>query len=230
MPARPPRTGRSTKAISRHSDREIALHRKGGYLLLRDGREPLDRPPQSLWQRHGRSPSQPVLRRANVRPSARGVVLWQGQIDDIWRRAHERPEGVDQLQDADFLRVAQVEDLSAKPVTGRKPVDPIYEVGDEAEAAGLPPIAVYRQRHPGRRTGDELQDDTTVAPAHARTVRVEDPGDAHIQTARALVRHGQSLGEALGLVVHAARSDRVDVPPIRLGLWVDMRIAVDLAG
>ncbi len=43
-------------------------------------------------------------------------------------------------------------------------------------------------------------------------------------------RHGERLGEALGLVVDTARPDRVDVAPVRLGLGVHDGIAVDLTG
>ena len=46
----------------------------------------------------------------------------------------------------------------------------------------------------------------------------------------AVVGHRHRLGEALGLVVHAARADRVDVAPVRLRLRVHLRVAVDLAG
>ncbi len=45
-----------------------------------------------------------------------------------------------------------------------------------------------------------------------------------------MVSHGQRLGEPLGLVVDAARPDRVDVTPVGLGLRVHLGIAVDLAG
>jgi hypothetical protein len=46
----------------------------------------------------------------------------------------------------------------------------------------------------------------------------------------ALVGHGERLGEALGLIVDAARADRVDVAPVRLRLGMDLWVAVDLAG
>ena len=46
----------------------------------------------------------------------------------------------------------------------------------------------------------------------------------------AVVGHGHGFGEALGLVVDAARADRVDVAPVALGLRVDQRVAVDLGG
>ena len=56
-----------------------------------------------------------------------------------------------------------------------------------------------------------------------RTMRVSTPCDA-------VVGHRHGLGEALGLVVDAARPDRVDVAPVVLALRVHERIAVDLRG
>ena len=46
----------------------------------------------------------------------------------------------------------------------------------------------------------------------------------------AAVGHRQRLGEALRLVVDAARADRVDVAPVRLRLRVHRRVAVHLRG
>ena len=44
-----------------------------------------------------------------------------------------------------------------------------------------------------------------------------------------MVRHGERLGVALCFVVDPARADRIHVAPVRLGLRVDLRVAVDLA-
>ncbi len=46
----------------------------------------------------------------------------------------------------------------------------------------------------------------------------------------AVVGHRHRLGEALRLVVHTARSDRIDVSPVGLGLRVDLGVSVHLAG
>ena len=51
-----------------------------------------------------------------------------------------------------------------------------------------------------------------------------------VEAVVAVVRHGHGLGEALGLVVDAPGADRVDVAPVGLGLRVDERVAVHLAG
>ena len=64
---------------------------------------------------------------------------------------------------------------------------------------------------------------------HARAVGVEDADDAGVEAVEPVVRHRHGLGEALGLVVHAAGADRVDVAPVGLGLRVDLGVAVDLA-
>ncbi len=45
-----------------------------------------------------------------------------------------------------------------------------------------------------------------------------------------MVGHGHRLGEALGLVVDPPRSDGIHTSPVRLGLWMDLRIAVHLRG
>ena len=65
---------------------------------------------------------------------------------------------------------------------------------------------------------------------HARPVGVEDPGDLDRQTVLAVIVEEQGFGAALALVVAGARPDRVDVAPIALGLRVDLRVAIDLAG
>ena len=48
--------------------------------------------------------------------------------------------------------------------------------------------------------------------------------------ALAVVGHRAGLAEPLGLVVHAPQADRVHVAPVALGLGVDGRVAVALAG
>src|SRR6266478_1687124 len=47
-------------------------------------REPSDRPPQSLPEGPGRGPPEPGLGFPNVRAPARGIILGQGPVDDVW--------------------------------------------------------------------------------------------------------------------------------------------------
>jgi hypothetical protein len=103
------------------------------------------------------------------------------------------------------------------------------QVGDVAEAARLAAAAVHGDRLVGDRLAQERRHGAAVEGAHARAVRVEDAHDRGVDALLAVVRHRHRLGVALGLVVDAARADRVDVAPVLLGLRVDLRVAVDLA-
>lgn len=43
-----------------------------------------------------------------------------------------------------------------------------------------------------------------------------------------LIRVHQRLSDAFAFIVARSRSDRIDVAPVALGLWMDLRISVDL--
>ena len=101
---------------------------------------------------------------------------------------------------------------------------------DVTEAARLGAVAEDGERPVGERLAQEGGDRAAVVGAHARAVGVEDAHDRRVDALLAVVGHRQRLGVALGLVVDAARADRVDVAPVGLGLRVYLRIAVDLAG
>ena len=105
------------------------------------------------------------------------------------------------------------------------------------------------------RLDDKVGDDAAVVSRHARAVRVEDAGDAHVDLVLSLVAVRQrfcfsrvvvirGLGSSvdpmhrrrqatirtchtLALVVAGADADRVDVAPVRLVLRVHLRVAVD---
>ena len=64
---------------------------------------------------------------------------------------------------------------------------------------------------------------------HARAVGVEDARDLDLELVLAMIVEEQRLGAALALVVAGARTDRIDVAPVVLGLRVHRGIAVDLA-
>ena len=106
---------------------------------------------------------------------------------------------------------------------------PADQVVDVAERARLAAVAEDRDRPVLQRLAQERRDRAAVVRAHPRAVGVEDPDDRRVDALLAVVGHRQRLGVALGLVVDAARADRVDVAPVVLGLRVDLRVAVDLA-
>ena len=77
---------------------------------------------------------------------------------------------------------------------------------------------------------DEIGHHAPVIHVHIGAIGVEDAHHARVQAVKAVVSHGQGFGEALGLIVHRAGADRVDMAPIALDLGVFQGIAVDLAG
>ena len=76
----------------------------------------------------------------------------------------------------------------------------------------------------------EVRQGPAVVQAHARAVGVEDTHDPRLELVVPVVGHGDGLGKALGLVVHRAGPDGVDVPPVGLLLRVHLRVAVDFGG
>src|SRR4029450_7288755 len=104
------------------------------------------------------------------------------------------------------------------------------EVSDGAERARLAAVAENRDVLAAQRLAHEGGDRAAVLDAHARAVGVEDPHDARLELVVAVVGHGDGLGEALGLVVDAARPDRVDVAPVVLALRWPERVPVSLGG
>ncbi len=92
------------------------------------------------------------------------------------------------------------------------------------------PVAVHRERLPAQRLEQEVRDRAAVVEPHARAERVEDPRDLRVDAVHPVVGHRHRLGEALGLVVDAARADRIHVAPVALRLRMHERIAVHLGG
>ncbi len=106
---------------------------------------------------------------------------------------------------------------------------PRISVVHVAEGARLRAVAEHRQRLARERLLEKRDRRTPVVAPHARAVRVEDAGDPRVHALLGVVGHRQRLRIALGLVVHAARADRVHVAPVALRLRMHLRVAVDLA-
>ena len=174
--------------------------------------------------------SQPSSSRARVMSGWRtfGSSIGQRLVDDLRARAGHLDDRLGQLQQRELVGVADVDRVVLAGLGQRD--DARDEVVDVAEAARLRAVAEDRDRPVGERLAQEGRDGAPVVRAHPRAVGVEDPHDRRVDALLAVVGHRQRLGVALGLVVDAARADRVDVAPVGLGLRVDLRVAVDLAG
>src|SRR5205085_4004903 len=99
-----------------------------------------------------------------------------------------------------------------------------------AEGAGLLPFAEDGEGLVLEGLADEGDDDAAVVRVHAGAVGVEDADDARVDLALAVVGYRAGLGEALGLVVHGAEADVVDVASVILALGVDRGVAVAFGG
>ena len=120
------------------------------------------------------------------------------------------------------------------PVTssGRfhQPHERVDHVVDVTERTRLPAVAEDRDRLVAQRLDDESGDHAAVGRMHVGAVGVEDARDLDPQPVLAVIVEEQRLGAALSLVVAGALADRVDAPPVVLGLRMHLGVAVDLAG
>ena len=156
-----------------------------------------------------------------------GSFAGSASIDDATFGSGQGDHLFGQLEQRELLGIADVDGEMLAGVGEAE--DAVDEVVDVTERAGLPTVAEHRDGLAGERLAHEGGDRTAVVGAHARAVGVEDAHDRGVDALLAVVGHGEGLGVALGLVVDAARADRVDVAPVALGLRVDVRVAVDLA-
>ena len=109
-------------------------------------------------------------------------------------------------------------------------VDAIDQIADEAEAAGLLPVAIDGEGLAADGLLDEVRYHTTVIQAHARAKSVEDTYNAGIEAVVAVVGHCEGFSEAFGFVVHRAHTNGVYVAPVSFFLGMLQRVAIDLAG
>ena len=96
-----------------------------------------------------------------------------------------------------------------------------------ADAARLLAVAIDGQIVAREGLDDEVGHGPAVVLAHALAIRIEYARNAHVRAVQAMVRHGHGLGKALGLVVHAADANGVDVAEVLLGLGMHQGVAID---
>src|SRR4029453_10374667 len=90
----------------------------------------------------------------------------------------------------------------------------LKKIREKNERAGLRAVVKNGEVLPAQSLPDERRDDTAIAYAHSRAVSVKDPHNFRVDPVEAVISHGHCLGETLGLIVNAARPDRVDVAPV----------------
>src|SRR5215211_6300130 len=155
------------------------------------------------------------------------IVDWERLEHDVTGRPGDPYDDLCELDERVLGRVADVNRVVLAAL--REQVQAPDQIVDVAEAPGLRAVAEDGHGHVVERLAHEGRNRAPVVRAHARPIGVEDARDGRVDALLAVIRHGHRLGVALRLVVDATRSDRVDVPPVALGLRVDLRVAVDLA-
>jgi hypothetical protein len=140
------------------------------------------------------------------------IVDRQRLVHDLRARARHLDDRARQLQQRELVWVAEVHRLVVAGLG--EPDDPVDQVRDVAERARLRTVPEHGQRAVLQRLAQERGHRAAVVRAHPRAVGVEDAGDAGVHALLAVIGHAERLGVALGLVVDAARPDRVHVAPI----------------
>src|SRR5260370_16725409 len=96
------------------------------------------------------------------------------------------------------------------------------------EAPGLAPVTENGEWLVIESLTNERRDNSPISQPHPGTVGIEDPDDLRVHFMEPMVRHGHRFREALSLVVYAARSDRIDMPPVLFALGGNPSITVPL--
>ena len=180
---------------------------------------------RSKIEQHPLPTDDPKVRKPDI-TKARTLLGWEGMLLDLRTRAGDLEHQFGQLPDSELVGISDIHRIGM--IAHEEPVDAVDQIRDIAERTGLLSLAVDGERLTLQRLDDEVRHHPAVAGAHAWTVGIEDPDDAGIDPMVAVIRHRDRLGEALGLVVDAARPDRVDVTPVALRLRMHLRIAIDL--
>ena len=110
-----------------------------------------------------------------------------------------------------------------------KSEESIDEVTHIAEAACLRPVSENSQRLAGQGERDEGRNHAPIVTPHPRAEGVEDSSNPNFGISISSKGHGERFRISFGFVVHAARANGVHVSPVRLDLWVNSRVAINLA-
>ena len=136
-----------------------------------------------------------------------------GQTDHAFRQFAHR----------DFVRIADIDrtgDVGAGCHQADEAFDQVVHV---AERPRLAAVAVERDVLAPQRLDDEVRHHPAVVRVHAGAVGVEDPHHLDRELVLAVIVEEQRLGAAFALIVAGARTERIDVAAVVLGLRMHRR-------
>ena len=106
----------------------------------------------------------------------------------------------------------------------------VDEIVNKAEGSGLGTLAVNSKIPTLEGLNDEVGDHSSIIGEHARTIGVENADHSDIDAILAVIVEEECLGSTLPLVIAGSEADGVDMAPVRLGLGMNIGIAVHLGG
>src|SRR5258708_36583619 len=115
------------------------------------------------------------------------IILRPRLVHDARLGASDAKHLLCELEHCELTGVANV-DRPVEPFARvHHPEHDLDEIVAVAERSGLRPIAVDRNVFPPQRLNDEIADNTSVVPVHARSVGVENADDFYVQVILTLV-------------------------------------------
>ena len=166
---------------------------------------------QSVPQRHRLLPVQGFLSKRDIGLTLLRIVLRQRPEDERRARTGQFNHHFSQFADRELRGIAEIYRTGESAGLVINANEPLDQVVDVTERAGLTAVAVDRDRLALQRLHDEIRDDTAVVGMHARAIGIEDPGDFDFEFVLAAIIEEQRFGAALALIVAGARADRIDV-------------------
>jgi len=183
---------------------------------------------EAFFEVNLRLPSKELAGLGDIGLSLLRIVRRKWLEDNLGLRVDDVLDSVGKLKNGVFSRVSDVD--RAHVVSVHKADESIHLVVNVAEAASLVTLTVNGDGLVAKRLDNEVADNTAIIFKHARTVGVEDTGDADLKIVLAVVLHAESFGDTLAFIVARSDADRVDISPVFLNLRVDLRISVHFRG
>ena len=183
---------------------------------------------QALLPRNPRLPLQDTFRYCDIRLANLRIILRQRLVNNLALAARQVNDFTSEPLHRDLFRIPNVHRRHV--IRHHQLVNPFDEIGDIADAARLVALAEHCDIFVPQRLRHECRDRTAIINAHPLPICIKDPGNSRVELMIAMVGHRHRFSETLRLVVDTAWPNRIDVSPIRFGLGMNERIAVDLRG
>ena len=183
---------------------------------------------QPCSQVHLRLPAELLLGPRNIRSTNLGIVLRKRAELDGAFASNQLSYEPSQVKDRNLLRIPEIHGIM--DVRIEQAHNPLDHVRDIAKAPRLRTVPMDREGLIMESLNYERRHCPTIVNALAGAVGVKNTENPRIKTVGEVVGHRHSLGEPLCLIVDAARTNWVHIPPVLFWLRVDQGIAVHFGG